>query len=295
MPAKTSLRKGTAFMVKRLITAAIGIPIGIFVLYLNNKDLMAGVTAILSVAAVYEILSVRKYTAHKAVSLTAMVFSFILPLMFCYEELRESAIFIAFLFLILMFCAMLVNHHNVSFEEIGLVSFTAICVPLSISTLAFFMFRYEEYGVFIIVFTLVTTWMADGGAYFAGTFFGKHKLASEISPKKTWEGLVGGVICSSLSGALCGWGYELLTKWFGSAGLTFRVNIPILLVTGFFVAWIGLLGDLSMSLLKRQSGVKDFGNLLPGHGGIMDRFDSVVFTAPFVYLVFQLFFPISAI
>lgn len=283
-------------MVKRLITAAIGIPIGIFVLYLNNKDLMAGVTALLSVVAVYEILSVRKYTAHKAVSITAMVFSFILPLTFCYDDkLSGYVVFIAFLFLLLMFCAMLVNHQNVRFEEVGLVALAAICIPLSISTLAFFMFRYEKYGVFFIVFTLVTTWMADGGAYFAGTFFGKHKLAPEISPKKTWEGFAGGVICSSLSGALCGWGYELLTAWLGSGGLTFRVNIPILAVTGFFVAWLGLLGDLSMSLLKRQSGVKDFGNLLPGHGGIMDRFDSVVFTAPFVYLVFQIFFPITAI
>ena len=279
-------------MIKRLITAALGIPIGIFVLYLNNKDLMAGVTAILSVVAVYEILSALKYTGHKAVSITAMVFSFVLPLLFCYDELREGGIVIAFLFLILMFCAMLVNHRNVKFEEVGLISFVSICIPLAISTLAFFMFRYEEHGVFFIVYTLVTTWMADGGAYFAGTFFGKHKLSPEISPKKTWEGFVGGVICSALSGALCGFGYELLDRIALGGESTLRVNIPILAATGFFVAWLGLLGDLSMSLLKRQCGVKDFGNILPGHGGVMDRFDSVVFTAPFVYLVFQVVFPI---
>lgn len=279
-------------MVKRLITAAIGIPIGIFVLYLNNKDLMAGVTAILSVVAVYEILSALKYTEHKAVSITAMVFSFVLPLLFCYDELRGGGIVIAFLFLILMFCAMLVNHRNVRFEEVGLISFVSICIPLAISTLAFFMFRYEEHGVFFIVYTLVTTWMADGGAYFAGTFFGKHKLAPGISPKKTWEGFVGGLICSALSGALCGLGYELLDRIAVGGEVALRVNIPVLAVTGFFVAWLGLLGDLSMSLLKRQCGVKDFGNILPGHGGVMDRFDSVVFTAPFVYLVFQVIFPI---
>lgn len=280
-------------MVKRLITAAIGIPIGIFVLYLNNKDLMAGVTALLSVVAVYEILSALKYTEHKAVSLTAMVFSFVLPLLFCYDELREGGIVIAFLFLIVMFCAMLVNHRNVRFEEVGLISFVAICIPLAISTLAFFMFRYEAHGVFFIVYTLVATWMADAGAYFAGTFFGKHKLSPEISPKKTWEGFVGGVICSALSGVLCGLGYELLDRIAVGDEAALRVNILVLAVTGFFVAWLGLLGDLSMSLLKRQCGVKDFGNILPGHGGVMDRFDSVVFTAPFVYLVFQVFFPIS--
>ncbi|MDE7234021.1 MAG: phosphatidate cytidylyltransferase, partial [Ruminiclostridium sp.] len=203
-----------------------------------------------------------------------------------------GGIVIAVLFLSLMFCAILVNHRNVKFEEVGLISFVSICIPLAISTLAFFMFRYEEYGVFFIVYTLVTTWMADGGAYFAGTFFGKHKLAPEISPKKTWEGFVGGVICSALSGALCGFGYVLLDRIALGDESTLRVNIPILAATGFFVAWLGLLGDLSMSLLKRQCSVKDFGNILPGHGGVMDRFDSVVFTAPFVYLVFQVVFPI---
>ncbi len=279
-------------MAKRLITAAIGIPIGIFILYLNNAHLMAGVCALLSVISVFEILTVKKYTSHKAVSVTAMVFSFVLPLMFCYKQTRGGVIMVAFLFLITMFCAMLVNHKNVRFEEVGLIAFVSVCIPLAISTLAFFMFRYAEHGVFFIVFTLVTTWVADGGAYFAGTFFGKHKLAPEISPKKTWEGFVGGALCSSLAGALCGWGYELWDFVF-TGEKHFSANIPVLTVTAFIVAWLGLLGDLSMSLLKRQSGVKDFGNIFPGHGGVMDRFDSVVFTAPFVYLVFQMFFPIG--
>lgn len=281
-------------MVKRLITAAIGIPIGVFILWLNNPHLLAGVCALLSVIAVYEILSAAKYLAHKAVSVTAIVFAFILPLLFCYDEVRGAAVTVSFVFLVLMLCAMLVNHKEVKFEEIGLVSFVTVCIPLAISTLAFFMFRYPEHGVFYIVYTLVVTWIADGGAYFAGTFFGKHKLCPEISPKKTWEGYIGGLVCTGIFSILMGLGYELWDFIFTGAH-HFSVSLPILLVTGILSTFLGLVGDLSASLLKRQCGVKDFGNILPGHGGIMDRFDSVIIVSPFVYLVFQLFCPITAL
>ncbi len=281
-------------MVKRLITAAIGIPIGVFILWLNNAHLMAGVCALLSVLAVYEILGAGKYLAHKAVSVTAMVFAFILPLLFCYDEIRGSAIIVSFIFLVAMLCAMLINHKEVRFEEIGLISFVTVCIPLAISTLAFFMFRYPEHGVFFIVYTLVETWIADGGAYFVGTFFGKHKLCPEISPKKTWEGFIGGIVCTGIFAFLLGFGYDLWDLIFTGAH-HFSLNMPVLVITGLLSAPLGLIGDLSASLLKRQCGVKDFGNILPGHGGIMDRFDSVIIVSPFVYLVFQIFYPIAAI
>lgn len=281
-------------MVKRLITAAIGIPIGVFILWLNNPHLLAGVCALLSVIAVYEILSAAKYLSHKAVSVTAIVFAFILPLLFCYDEVRGGAVVVAFLFLLVMLCAMLVNHKEVKFEEIGLVSLLTVCIPLSISTLAFFMFRYPDHGVFFIVYTLVVTWISDGGAYFVGTFLGKHKLCPEISPKKTWEGFIGGVVCTGIFAVLLGYGYELWDFIFTGAH-NFSVNIPVLLITGLISSPLGVVGDLSASLLKRQCGVKDFGNILPGHGGIMDRFDSVIIVAPFVYLVFQIFYPITAL
>ena len=278
-------------MVKRIITAAVGIPIGVFILVLNNAHILAGVTALLSVMAVHEILTAAKYSQHKAISVISIVFSFVIPLVFCYDQMKNNFVIIGFIFLICMFCAMLRNHKNVKFEEFALISFVTVCVPLGITTLAFFMFRYPEHGIFFIVYTLVVTWISDGGAYFVGTFLGKHKLCPEISPKKTWEGFFGGVFFAGLFGLLLGFGYEAWDVIFTGAH-HFDVNITALTIIALLSSPIGVLGDLSASLLKRQCGVKDFGNILPGHGGIMDRFDSVIFVAPFIYLAFQIIFPI---
>lgn len=281
-------------MVKRIITAAVGIPIGIFILYLNNAHILAGVTALLSVMAVHEILTAAKYSEHKAVSVISIVFSFVLPLVFCYDNMKNNFVIIGFVFLISMFCAMLCNHKNVKFEELSVICLMSVCVPLGISTLAFFMFRYPEHGIFFIVYTLVCTWISDGGAYFVGTFLGKHKLCPNISPKKTWEGFFGGVFFAGLFGLILGFGYEGWDYLF-TGQHNFEVNIPALTIIALLSSPIGVLGDLSASLLKRQCGVKDFGNILPGHGGIMDRFDSVIFVAPFIYLAFQVVFPIYAL
>ena len=276
-------------MVKRLITAAIGIPIGVFILWLNNAHLMAGVCALLSVLAVYEILGAGKYLAHKAVSVTAMVFAFILPLLFCYDEIRGSAIIVSFIFLVAMLCAMLINHKEVRFDEIGLISFVTVCIPLAISTLAFFMFRYPEHGVFFIVYTLVETWIADGGAYFVGTFFGKHKLCPDISPKKTVEGAVGGIVTTGIIFDVYAYFYRMVQLAIGVPD--FSVNYIALALVGMMCAVLGMLGDMSASLIKRQNNIKDYGNLIPGHGGMLDRFDSVLFVAPFLVIVLK-FLPV---
>ena len=135
-------------------------------------------------------------------------------------------------------------------------------------------------------------WIADGGAYFAGTFFGKHKLCPEISPKKTWEGFFGGLVSAIVFAILLGFGYELWDKIF-TGEQHFTVNVLVLGIIAVVCTFLGVLGDLVASLLKRQCGVKDFGNILPGHGGIMDRFDSVLFVAPFVYIAIQYVFPIT--
>lgn len=281
-------------MVKRIITAAVAIPIGILILVLNNPHIIAAVISLFSVISVYEILNATKYIQHKSISAISLVFALVLPLLLCYNKLENTIGFVAFIFVTAMFCAMLFNHKKVSFEEMTFISFISLCVPIAFSTLALFRFCYIEHGIFFIVFSLAVTWIADAGAYFAGTFLGKHKLCPEISPKKTWEGFFGGVISAGIFAVLLGWGYELWDLIFTGEN-HFKVNIIVLLITGLIGAVLGVLGDLSASLLKRKCSIKDFGNILPGHGGIMDRFDSVLFVAPFIYLVFQVFFPIIAL
>jgi phosphatidate cytidylyltransferase len=126
-----------------------------------------------------------------------------------------------------------------------------------------------EYGVLVWLIFL-TAFGTDSMAYFTGVLLGKHKLAPKISPKKTVEGALGGVVGSVL---LCG-----LFGYFAVPGL-----LPQCLLLGALGGLVSQLGDLTASIFKRKMGIKDYGDLIPGHGGILDRFDSVLFTAPMVY------------
>ena len=118
-------------------------------------------------------------------------------------------------------------------------------------------------------------WLADIGAYFAGRSFGKHKLAPAISPGKTWEGAIGGAV------AVLAYGLLLSSK----LPPTLAGNLPLLLMVLVLLTAISILGDLFESLLKRQAGLKDSSNVLPGHGGVLDRIDSLTSTLPLVALV----------
>jgi phosphatidate cytidylyltransferase len=133
--------------------------------------------------------------------------------------------------------------------------------------------RRLDQGVGWIFVLLASSWLGDTGAYFAGRAFGRHKLAPRLSPKKTWEGAIGGFFASSAGAVLFGLLFGLDTPWIVVAALGGVLDV------------FGVLGDLAESMLKRAFGVKDSGGILPGHGGILDRVDSVLFAAPVLYLV----------
>ena len=124
--------------------------------------------------------------------------------------------------------------------------------------------------------------MADGGGYFIGSYFGKHKLCPTISPKKTVEGLLGGIVFCVASAMIMG----LLFQFVFLNGKA-RVNFPALVVIGILDSVISVLGDLSFSLIKRHLKIKDYGSMFPGHGGMLDRCDSIIFTAPLVVVISQ--------
>lgn len=121
--------------------------------------------------------------------------------------------------------------------------------------------------------------MADAGAFFAGSLFGKHKLCPNISPKKTVEGAIGGVFTCVLAAVAIGFLFgNLITP-------QLTVNFIPLIIIGVCDAVLSIVGDLSFSLIKRTIGIKDYSNLFPGHGGMLDRFDSIIFTVPMVLIV----------
>lgn len=178
-----------------------------------------------------------------------------------------------------IFITWLKKHKEIRYEQVFFVLAVMILVPQAMTT----MLRIENYdserGLFLLVMGLCGAWIADTGAYFTGVAIGKHKLCPEISPKKTVEGLVGGIVTTAVV-------YTVAFSVY--YGFTAKRAV-IAFITGAVCAVIGTVGDLSASMVKRQIGFKDYGKIMPGHGGLMDRFDSVLFVLPTFYAFIALF------
>jgi len=153
------------------------------------------------------------------------------------------------------------------------LSFWAFYV--AVCAFSFFTLRmgFGASGVFLVLALMLTVWASDIGAYFTGKKFGGAKLAPMISPNKTWSGLIGGMMSS---------GFALMI--FDAIGEDFSANLTVVFVTGVIMGIVGQAGDLLVSMLKRRVGVKDTGHIIPGHGGLLDRIDSVLLVTPFFLL-----------
>lgn len=153
--------------------------------------------------------------------------------------------------------------------------FSLIYAPVMLSFV--FLTRQLENGIYLVWMIFISSWISDTFAYLTGVMIGRHKLAPVLSPKKSVEGAVGGVIGAALVGALFG--------VYISSALGMDQIAVILAVVGGVGSVISQVGDLAASAIKRNHDIKDYGKLIPGHGGIMDRFDSVIFTAPITYFL----------
>ena len=138
-----------------------------------------------------------------------------------------------------------------------------------------------ENGKFLVLLPIICAFLTDSGAYFVGVFFGKHRGITKVSPNKSLEGYIGGILCGGLFMLIYG---LLLNRMIG-----LNVSLPTMAVYGLIGSAVTELGDLSFSFIKRQFAVKDYGDLLPGHGGMLDRFDSMIFAAPAMWIMVSLF------
>lgn len=139
--------------------------------------------------------------------------------------------------------------------------------------------RWE--GAFVVMFPLIVTWIGDSGAYFVGRRFGRRKLIPSVSPGKSVEGAWGGLAAAGVAAVLL---HLLVLRHVPGLGL----SLPVVTVIGLLLGVTAQVGDLAESVLKREAGVKDSGSLLPGHGGILDRFDAILFTVPLCWILFEL-------
>jgi phosphatidate cytidylyltransferase len=202
-------------------------------------------------------------------------FLFLFPAAYLMGILPEKWISLVLLPFLLMPINALFKNEKHTIVNMIVSYFPAFFVSLPFVLLVDIAFMDDFFDPYPILGFFILIWVYDTGAYLSGRFFGKHKLFERISPKKTWEGLVGGAILSILIG------FFIVSRFIPELA-PWKWGLVALVVVIF-----GTLGDLIESMVKRSANVKDSGNILPGHGGVLDRFDSALFAAPFFWLLLK--------
>lgn len=274
-------------MKQRAISAVVALSILAVVLFLYNTIFFNIAIALVGTTAVFELLHPTGYVKSKLVLAFSLVYAFIVPF-FSTMEVPGLQIWVSLSYFAALFAVLLGSRLQVRFEEIATAFFISLVVPIALAIVVLMRDRYDH-GLFYTFLICIAAWISDTAAYFTGRFFGKHKLAPLISPKKTVEGAVGGVAAGAIFFLLSCFVYQQIMAYF------YDTQIIIIwyraIWVGMFCSAMGVVGDLMASVVKRQTNLKDFGKIMPGHGGVMDRFDSFLFVAPTLYLTIQ-FFPI---
>ena len=266
-------------MKARVLFGVFGFAFVLLALYVFPPIVLELVVAALCVFATYEVLGSTKLVRNHLELLLAMAVSLGLAVgHFSILPLRLESVMQGLVLVLLFgsFAIELKYHDVMKASQVSWAFFGGLAVPyLLLSLLRIFQMHYHH-GSFIVLLPLLAAWGADTCALFSGMLFGKHKLAPVVSPKKTVEGAIFGVIGGTLAGLVC---RAVFVYVFHMQ----MPGIPATIALGLIGSAAGEIGDLSASLLKRHSGIKDYGHIFPGHGGVMDRFDSVIFTLIVMY------------
>jgi len=257
-------------MLKRIITSIFALAILIPVLIFSHTWIFEVSIAIVSILCLFELFKCMK--VHKNFALTTPVYIF--SLFFAISPLwlgRDHFLaMIAFMctaaYLIYMFALVIWSGGKLALGKACEVFIMALYIIVSLNMICYIR-HFTENGKFIYLLIFIGAWITDIFAYFTGVFFGKHKLIESISPKKTVEGSIGGTVFCSLGFVVMG----IVANYFGC-----NANFVFLAISGIFISVIAQIGDLIMSAIKRHYGIKDFGKIFPGHGGMLDRFDSII-------------------
>ena len=267
--------------------AVVGIPILIFSKYIIFALLMS----FLTVFALFEMYRAIGIEKKLVITAPTYVMGFAFPLVsYFLAEAHTFGILLLFaaalfIYLMYVFTVAVFNKGAIRFEEISVAFVISCYVIYSFSSISIMRYMHSEAGLFYIILMLVCAWGSDVFAYFTGRFFGKHKLIPEVSPKKTVEGAIGGIVCAGGLAMLYGLIVSSLTE--------LTPNYLVLALCGVILAAFSQIGDLIASLLKREHGIKDYGRIFPGHGGVMDRFDSILAIATVLMAICLVFPPFA--
>ncbi len=272
-------------MKSRLITAAFGLPLVVVLFVLGEffHWIMYCIISLLSTLMVHELLSAKKLHNNLKILIPCVLFAVLQPILVS----SDIGFFPLYIYLLLMFFIMILDSQRLSYADISFASLGTIIVTCGLSTILILPHSYASYFTFFFIFTIGIPWFSDSGAYFSGVFLGRHKLCPKISPNKTVEGFIGGILAGTISSLIIAFVFSLIFT-------ELRFNYLLVILVGLIISIVSVLGDLSFSLVKRSCNIKDYGSIFPGHGGFLDRFDSVIFSAPMVYFIGS-FFPLFSI
>lgn len=283
-------------MKTRVITAIVGLAVLAVVLAFFNTVLFDLVLAGICLLGMHEVFGAVGFGKKQWYLFAAAVPYTLLVMLSSSAAVRALLLPASFLVVLFYNICLIASHSTLDFGKLaGYVYFSGVILFCFYSLihlkrmLPFATFQYD--AIYFILLILCFAWGGDTFAYFAGRAFGKHKLAPIVSPNKTVEGAIGGICGSMLIGVVATVIYGMLSGRY--AAFTVEVTVRHYLVVvgmGAIASVLGILGDLFASAVKRQVGIKDYGTIFPGHGGILDRFDSVMFIAPFVSIVVRYFF-----
>lgn len=269
-------------MKTRIISAGIGIAL-LSVVLLSRQPVVINICiSIVNLVALIEILFVTKYVTYRPMLLVGGAYALLVPFIYSgYVVFDINTINV--LYVILLFAVTLLNPKEVTPQQVAFTFTMSMLLTYAFSS--FLLILAKQHGLFYFILACNCAWVTDAGAYFIGSFFGKHKMAPEISPKKTIEGAVGGVVTSLIAAVIISLIYQYTVLESGAVDL-----VTVLVVTPVFSV-AGMMGDLIASYIKRSCNLKDYGNIMPGHGGVLDRFDSLLVTVPLFYVLLN-FIPI---
>ena len=259
-------------MKTRIIAAVILIPVLLLLLLVAPKIVAAIVLGLMLAIGVYELIFRTGLVRHPRMVIYSCVMAFAASIWSYFGAVHAYAVLGILVFVIALFAEMMANHVKVRFETVCLCIMAGLVVPYLLSSMVRILVM--KIGRYVIFTPFIVAFLSDAGAYFVGIRYGRHKLAPVVSPNKSFEGVLGGLAAAMLGMII----YAAILH----IGFDFRVNYGYALLYGLAGSAAGVFGDLCFSAIKRQTGIKDYGNLIPGHGGVLDRFDSMMTVGPLV-------------
>lgn len=269
-------------MVTRICAAVVFVPIVLVVMVALDPVWLMVMVSLISAIASFELLRATKVAHHNGLYWSTALAAAVVPVT-VWAQVGSWGIRTVSLALMAALFFVCIRHYDthapIPVEQLLTCMFAGIGIPTFLGSLV--QLRMMEHGQYLVLLPVVSAFLTDAGAYFAGVFFGKHRGITRVSPNKSLEGYIGGIVSGVVFMLLYGLILSRLTQ--------LPIAFPCMALYGVVGSAITELGDLSFSLIKRQYGVKDYGHLIPGHGGMLDRFDSMIFAAPTLWVMVMVF------